>query len=287
MRLKRQLYVSTGTMVGISNGYDYRRALGEIKKLADSGLCDGIELMMLKFYYDKVDEVVSAVRQSGVFPATIHCEKDVGTMISDAGVLDADGKHDEAEAKYREAVRLFHLNCTAAQKLDIKRMVLHLWGGISSDKHIEYNISKLPELNMIAAEYGVRILCENIPSNHTDPRTNWHKLLPALGDGGLIFDTRFGKLHEQIREILTDRELTDRIEHVHISDFAGKYREFSALRPILHPGEGSVDFAETSRLLDDIDYSGTLTLESPVMEEDRLNIEKITKTLEYLRADFT
>lgn len=283
---KRQLYVSTGTMVGHSNGYDYRRALEEIRRLQDSGLCDGIELMMLKFYYDKVDDVVSAVRESGVIPATIHCEKDVGTIISDAGVLHSEGKTEEAEENYREAVRLFHLNCTAAQKLQIKRMVLHLWGGISSDGHIEYNISKMPELNEIAAQYGVRILCENIPSNHADPRTNWHKLLPNLGNAGLIFDTRFGKLHEQIREILTDKELTDKIEHIHISDFAGKYREFSALRPILHPGEGSINFPETAELLNGFNYRGTITLESPVMEGENLNIEKITRTLEYLRKDF-
>lgn len=286
-REMRQLYVSTGTMVGQSNGFHYRRALSEIKKLADRGICDGIELMMLKFYYDKVDDVVSAVRESGLFPATIHCEKDVGTMLSEAATLDFEGKKHEAEEEYSEAVRLFQLNCTVAEKLSIGRMVLHLWGGIASDGHIDYNISKISELNDIASRYGVRILCENIPSNHTDPRTNWHKLLPYLGNAGLIFDTRFGKLHEQISEILSDKELTDKIEHIHISDFAGKYREFSALRPILHPGEGSIDFPEVARLLNAIDYRGTITLESPIMEGEWLNIEKITRTLEYLRHDFS
>lgn len=284
---KRPLYVSTGTLVGHPNGFDYRRALREIRRLQDKGLCDGLELMMLRFYYDKIEEVTDAVRDSDCNPATIHCEKDVGTIISDAGVLDAEGKHDEAEEKYREAVCLFRLNCTAAEKLSIGRMVLHLWGGISSDGNIEYNISKMNELNRIAAEYGVRILCENIPSNHTDPRRNWHLLLPHLGDAGLIFDTRFGKLHEQIREILTDDALVPHIEHIHISDFAGTYRDFSALRPILHPGEGSIDFSEVAQLLDDMNYRATITLESPVMAGENLDIPKLEKTLTYLRADFS
>ncbi|MBQ4353389.1 MAG: sugar phosphate isomerase/epimerase [Clostridia bacterium] len=284
---RRPLYVSTGTLVGHSNGFDYRRALREIRRLEEKDLCDGLELMMLRFYYDKIDEVTDAVRDSGCRAATIHCEKDVGTLISDAGVLDAEGKTDEAENTYREAVRLFRLNCRAAENLSIGRMVLHLWGGISSDRHIAYNIAKLPELNRIAAEHGVRILCENIPSNLTDPRHNWHLLLPHLGNAGLIFDTRFGKLHEQTREILTDPALTAKIEHIHISDFAGTYRDFAALRPILRPGEGSIDFAETAELLNAIPYRGTITLESPVMVGEEHDIPKLEKTLAFLRRDFS
>lgn len=281
----RELYTSTGTLVGHSNGFNYRRALTEIAGLVERGFCDGLELMMLKFYYDKLDDVADAVRQSGVKPAVIHCEKDVGTMISDAGILHYDGKTDEAEALYRDAEELFRLNCVMAEKLEIPRMVLHLWGGISSDAHIEYNISKMYRLNEIAAAHGTRILCENIPSNHADPRTNWKKLLPYLGDAGLIFDTRFGKLHEQTRDILADNALTDKIEHVHISDFGGTYRDFYALRPILHPGEGKIDFSEVAELLNGFGYTGTITLESPVMEGEALNIPKIEKTLAYLQEN--
>ena len=279
----RELYTSTGTLVGHSNGFNYRRALKEIAGLAERGFTDGLELMMLKFYYDKIDDVADAVRKSGVRAATIHCEKDVGTMISDAGILDHDGRTDEAEALYGEAEELFRQNCIMAEKLEIPRMVLHLWGGLSSDRNIEYNISKMARLNEIAAGHGTRILCENIPSNHTDPRTNWKKLLPYLGNAGLIFDTRFGKLHEQTRETLTDAALTGKIEHIHISDFGGTYRDFRALRPILHPGEGTVDFGEVAALLNGFGYTGTITLESPVMEGEELNIPKIEKTLAYLR----
>jgi len=281
----RELYTSTGTLVGHSNGFDYRRALREIYGLAERGFTDGLELMMLKFYYDKIDDVANAVMQSGVRAATIHCEKDVGTMISDAGILDYDGKNDEAEALYHQAEDLFRANCVMAEKLEIPRMVLHLWGGLSSDSHIEYNISKISALNRIAASHGTRILCENIPSNHADPCTNWKKLLPHLENAGLIFDTRFGKLHEQTREILTDDTLTAKIEHIHISDFGGTYRDFRALRPILHPGEGTIDFAEVTDLLNGFSYTGTVTLESPVMEGEALNIPKIEKTLKYLREN--
>lgn len=282
----KRLYVSTGTMVARDNGYDYMRALGEIKRLEQQGLCDGLELMMLKFYYDKREKVIDAIKSFGVNAATIHCEKDIGTMLSDAGALIERGETHDAEAMLHDAIDLFRYNCTFAEKLNTDRMVIHLWGGYNSDSHIEYNIEKYCTLRDIAAEYGVRLLVENIPSRIYDPRSNWHKLLPCLGDGGLVFDTRFGMLHRQIEGILRDSALTEKIEHVHISDFAGTYRQFRALRPILHPGEGSVDFVKTAGLLNKIGYCGTITLESPVVEGEDLDMAKLAGTLRFIRETF-
>ncbi|MBE6626897.1 MAG: sugar phosphate isomerase/epimerase [Ruminococcaceae bacterium] len=280
------LLVSTGTMVARENGYDYIRALGEIKRLADQGLCQGLELMMLKFYYDKREAVVSAIKDFGVNAAVIHCEKDIGTMISDAGGLLERGDLHDAEAMIHDAYDTFRYNCTFAEKLGIGRMVLHLWGGFNSDSHIDYNIESYRVLHDIAAEYGVRLLVENIPSRMYDPRSNWKRLLPYLGDGGLIFDTRFGMLHRQIEGILHDTAITEKIEHVHISDFAGTYRQFKALRPILHPGEGFVDFKKTADLLKKAGYNGTITLESPVVDGEDLDIAKLANTLRYIREIF-
>ncbi len=283
--MKNLLLVSTGTMVGSENGFNYKRALAEIYALTEKGLADGAELMMLKHYYDKKDSVCEAVKASGVIPHVIHCEKEIGTMISEAARLDASGECDDAEALYKSATELFRLNCAFAEILRVPRMVLHLWGGIDSDRYVEYNISKFDDLTGIAAEHGVRILVENIPSNCHDPLSNWRLLMPQIGEAGLIFDTRFGKLHEQSADILSDSEITAKIEHVHVSDFAGKYREFKALRPILHPGEGTIDFAEVFALLRGVGYRGSVTLESPIMVGDGLDIKKIEKTMSYIKEN--
>lgn len=283
---KRKLYPSTGTMVSHHNGYDYRRALREFVRLREHGFCDGVELMMLQFYYDKLETVADTVNSSGMVDPTsvIHCEKEVGTMISDAGVLASDGRSDDADALYRQAYALFRENCRMAEMTDLHRMVLHLWGGRSSDGHVDYNASKLCELAETAAEYGVRLLVENVPSNHDDPLSNWLRLLnlPFPENTAFIFDTRFGKLHDQTRETLTNPKIVPHVEHIHISDFAGTYRDFSKLRPVLHPGEGSVDFAEVARLLDAMNYGSTITLESPVMVGDSYDIPKLERTLRYL-----
>lgn len=280
------ILVSTGTMVGKSNGYDYERALCEIKKLEDKGLCFGCELMMLTYYYDKLDILIESVKRWKVTPAVIHCEKEIGSIISDAGILFSRGIKDEANELYAKALSLFKMNCYTANKLDIQRMVLHLWGGISSDKNIEYNVSKLTELEEVAAEYDVRLLIENIPSNTNDPLSNWHRVLPVLKNGGLVFDSRFGKLHEQIAETLTDSEIIPHIEHIHISDYTGGYRNFKALRPILHPRDGVIDFVEVAEYIKRINYSGTLTLESPIMNDEALDILKLEDTLRYLDGLF-
>ena len=281
-----RVYVSTGTMVGRENGFDYVRALRELAVLQEEGFCDGIELMMLIFYYDKLDRVVGEVVSSGVTPAVIHCEKEIGTMLSECGTLRASNRLDEEKARYSETLDLFRMNCDTGCRLGVKRMVLHLWGGMHSDHHIDYNAEKLPELSEIALGYGLRILVENIPSQKADPRRNWHTVLPLLGNGGFVFDTRFGMLHRQIEGILDDSDLVKRIEHVHISDFAGTYREFRALRPILHPGEGHIDFEMVASLLRRNGYGSSITVESPVISGTELDTDKMRKTLSYVRDRF-
>ncbi len=286
--MKRMILTSTGTMVSRLNGFDYKRALREAAVLCRDGLCRGIELMMLTHYYDKYEDVVAEIRANGLSAPVIHCEKEIGTMLSDAGYHASSGNTAEEEAIRREAMTLFCLNCKIGSLAGSSRMVLHLWGGVNSDCHLDYNIATLGELNAIAADHGLCLLIENIPSVAGDPRSNWHRILSAdaMDKGGFIFDTRFGKLHEQIDAILTDPMLLPRIQHIHISDFGGTYRDFKALRPILHPGEGTVDFPRIAALLDAMDYRNTITLESPVALENDMDIPKLRQTLAYLNEIF-
>ena len=282
----RRLLCSTGTMVSRYNGYDYKRALGVTRDLYDRGKIDGAELMMLHFYYDKFDEVTSAVTDCGVPFPVIHCEKDVGMELSDAGVLLEEGKADEAADMTAKTLETFRYNCKFGKKIGAGMMVLHLWGGFASDTHIEYNCRYIDEMTETAKEYGLTLLVENIPSTKYDPLSNWHRVLDACKNARFIFDTRFGALHDQAAEILSDREITDRLLHVHVSDFVGGYRNFKALRPIPHPGEGVVDFDLISRGLDAIGYGGTITLESPVVNGTELDTAKLESTFEYMDRKF-
>lgn len=283
---KRTILASTGTLVGRLNGYDITLVSRILPPLMEDGLIAGGELMMLNSYYDRMDAVAAEWHTAGIPFPVLHCEKDVGTLFSDAGAFFASGEREEAESTSSRALALFQKNCEMAAMMHASRMVLHLWGGRNSDAHLPYNGEMLSRCREIIRPYGVRLLIENIPSACRDPLLNWRDLLPLGEDVGLIFDTRFGNLHRQTEKIWADGEIVPHIEHIHISDHKGAERDFSSLRPILHPGEGMIDFDRFASILDEKRYEGTITLESPVIMEGGADGDKLRRTLMYLNERF-
>ena len=277
-----RILCSTGTMVGRENDFNYRRAVDVIASLKEDGYLFGGELMMLKHYYDKKSEVTACVKASGVPYPVIHCEKGVGTDISHAAYLASVRDYMGEDELYAAALKNFRLNCSFGEAVGAKMMVLHLWGGEDSDSHIEYNCDKLQSLSAIAMSHGIKLLIENVPSTTHDPHSNWIRACDEYPGCGFIFDTRFATLHDQVEETLTDPLVRFNLSHVHVSDFVGGYRNFKALRPIPHPGEGVVDFDLVFRLLRDFDYSGTVTLESPVINGVELDLEKLKSSLRFI-----
>ena len=280
----QSLLCSTGTIVGRANGFDIHLVTRILPPFIEQGLIDGAELMMLPVYYDRLAAVSGEWLAAGIALPVIHADKNIGTLLSDAAVADAEGDRTGADACRRQALENFRLNCEMGALASSGAMVLHLWGGMNSDRHVAYNVSVLPELCGIIRPYGIRLLIENVPSNTHDPLTNWRRLLPYLGECELIFDTRFGQLHRQIEETWADEDIAPHIRHIHVSDIRGAHRDFSTLRPILHPGEGMIDFPALRRILDAHGYSGTLTLESPVIQDGGADGEKLKRTLSYLNT---
>lgn len=288
---KRQLYCSTGTMVERMSGYRWQLVNEHMPELMEKIPIDGIELMMLPVYYDQMNEMAKSFLADGLKFPVIHCEKEVGTMFSRAEGNDIN-----------DALDLFRLNCEMGAMVNSEKMVLHLWGGRESDSHVDDNIALIDTLLSIIEPYNIRLLIENIPCTHSSPLENWRKIYPYFPRVGFVYDTRFGELHLQSPEILSEVFLWEKKDfccyrksdsdvcfsdspvcHVHISDFNGGYKDFSALRPILHPCEGKIDFPMIARKLDENGYSGSITLESPVMTENGLDIDKLKNSLTYIR----
>ncbi len=276
---KRTILASTGTIVGRINNYGTHLVTKILPALMEENLISGGELMMLNAYYERLSPIAAEWNGAGIPFPVIHCEKDVGTLISDAGALYAAGDREAAEAARARAAELFRLNCEMGAMVHASRMVLHLWGGRNSDRYMDTNKAILAELLTIIRPYKIRLLIENIPSAMLDPLQNWHKLLPLCPETGFIFDTRFGNLHRQMEAIWADPAIQPHIEHIHISDHIGEERDFSSLRPILHPGEGMIDFDAFARILDANGYANTITLESPVIEEGGADDKKLRQTL--------
>lgn len=283
---RKNIYCSTGTTVGRRNGYNIHLVTELFPSLIEQGFMEGAEFMMLPVYYSQMRDVADEWLGAGIQFPVIHCEKEVGTLLSNAGSAAAAGERDAADALIRRALYDFSRNCEMGAMAGSRRMVFHLWGGLDSDSHMEYNISVLPQLEELIRPYGIRLLIENVPCTTNDPLTNWKSLLPVLNECGLIFDTRFGFFHRQIDEIWQDEQIYSHIEHIHIGDIRGAAKDFTTLRPIYHPGEGMVDFSSVSRRLREVKYSGSVTLESPVVTDGGADGEKLKVGLRYVRDLF-
>lgn len=280
--MEHGVFCSTGTTVGRANGYNIHLVTEAFPHFMERGLISGAELMMIPVFYDRMKEVAQEWLRAGLRFPVIHCEKEIGTKLSDAGKAFAAGDEDSGRSLYRYAIDDFRRNCEMAAMAGCERMVFHLWGGLTSDSYASYNISILPELLDILRPYRVRLLIENVPCTTKDPLSQWKALAGHLGSCGLIFDTRFGFFHRQTREIWNEETVVPHIEHIHISDIRGEERDFSALRPIYHPGEGMVDFLDVADCLMQADYRGTFTLESPVIRPDGADIPKLAESLQFL-----
>lgn len=285
------IFLSTGSLVERRNGYDYNQIIKVIPALTDAGFISGGELMVIKLWYDKFPGLLKDFLSAGCTFPVIHSDKEIGTALSDAGTLLARGDRANSNRRRTEAFDMFRQCCEWGQAAGSSRLVLHLWGGYSSDRAIEYNIAALPELIEIAEKYEIRVMCENVPSSVTDPLTNWLKIREYFGRVGLVFDTRFATCHRQPKETLSNEEVFPHIEHVHISDYRGAVKDFSCLRPVYHPGEGIADFPLIFSYLRK-KPGLTFTLESPGIagwNDDRSDINEVwlRRSISFIRAMLT
>lgn len=282
-----EVYLSMGSLVERRNGYDTDFAKRTICSLIEDGAIDGAEFMFIKLYYGREVALAREFVAAGCRFPTFHTDKDIGAYLADAAAALEEGDRANAEELRAKALNMFRRNCETASEAGSSRLVLHLWGGLNSDRHIEYNAAALGELTEIADGLGLKILVENVPSVVTDPLHNWHVISGALGKVGLVFDTRFATCHDNAAETLSDPAVTPFIEHVHISDYRGGHKEFKCLRPVFHPGEGRADFPLIFSRLSALNYRGTFTLESPAIvgEGPEPDFDRLKRSLSFVRAE--
>ena len=265
--MNNKIFCSTGTIIGRENNYDYNFILQNAHKIES----DGFELMMLKAYYTNFNIMSKLFAQNNLYFPVLHTDKDIGTLISTNGTGDVD-----------EAIRLYEANCVFAADIGAEKIVLHLWGGPDSDKNPDNNIIVCERLIEISIKHNLKLMIENIPCAIGNPLNHWDKLL-KYEEVYFILDTRFLAFHEQTKSIFeTNWFKNENLIHMHVSDLAGQPHDFSSLRPILHPNEGVIDFKIFFNKLKPI-YNGTVTLESPVLSKNGLDIEKLNKSLKYIK----
>ena len=266
-----KIYCSSGVMVGRINNNNYKLITRYFPSLIDAGYINGVEFMFSNSFYDKLDDIYNEISYYGILFEVMHFDKEIGIMLSESSADIAN-----------KAMELLEINCKFAKRIGAKKGVFHLWGGIKSDSNIEFNISYIPKIICMFNKYDIELLIENIPCTNSSGLNIWKRLYSFLPQIGFIFDTRFGAFHDEINEIF-DEPIWNHIKHIHISDYSSYPRNFSKIRPILHPSEGVIDFDELFKKLKKVNYTNSITLESPVFGEIEPDIEKLKNSLNYIK----
>ena len=260
---------STGTFIGRANNADYTI----IPEITSKLRCDGIELLFMMVWNDRLQEIAKEVKSSGVNIYSAHLDKNIGMLFSEG--TDKDDK---------DALKMFEKNIIAAKISGAKIAVLHLWGGPKSDGQIARTKKHLSQMYKISNELGVTLTIENIPCLFSDPLSVWKELHEEYPEIRFTFDTRFAAYHDQYMDIYNSGLWTS-VAHVHVSSFNGKKNEIGFIRPILHYDEGAIDF---DHLFSNMPlYKGAVVLESPALKEDgSINTDRLNKSLDHIRDSF-
>lgn len=268
-----QILCSTGALVGPSNGRDYRL----LKGLSEQLCCDGFEFMMYSAWYEETDKLVEGLFDMQLNIPVMHCQKSVGEAISKGG-----------SDNMKDAFDRFEVNCRIAEKIGAKKMVMHLWDGMTSDSNFENNISAYTYLKETAAAYGLDLLIENVVCNVDDPMKHWCELREAYSDIHFIFDTKMAAFHEQL-ELIYQKEYEwlwkdGHIRHYHVNDYAGGFKDWKNLKT-LPIGKGHIDFDRFFAYIKEIGYTDTFTVEATAFRADgTVDVDMLNTQFAYIRG---
>lgn len=267
-----QILCSVGALIGKANDRNHRLLIPFSEQLT----CDGFEFLMYSSWYDTLNQIVSDLQKTSLFFPTFHCEKHVGQKISIGGA-----------ENLTEALRLFEINCQAAEALGSEKLILHLWDGEPSDQHFEYNLAAYPLLREIADRYKLLLTIENVVCNHADPLSHLAELTAAYPDISFTYDTKMASFHGQHQLIYEPAQewlwSEQHIRHLHINDYAGGIMDWANLKT-LHLGHGHVDFERFFAFLPQTGYQGDYTIEATSLHPDgSVDIDRLNHDFDLLR----
>ena len=264
-----EIYCSTGAFLGRING-------GNLRLLTEHGhhiQCDGFEFMLFPMWYETLQDVIAALRASGLRFPVLHADKSIGDAVSSA-----------QERDFGACLDKWKINLETACALGAKKVVTHIWGVPDSDKYLARLYDRVLRLWETAQTYGLDMLSENCCCVYGSPLDHFLELLRRAPAMGFTVDTRPAQFHRELEaECAADALWHGAVRHLHISDFHGGKREWSALNPILAPGQGDVDYPAFFAHLKRVHYNETATLESPCMYPDRLDWETLNTFLDFIR----
>lgn len=267
-----EILCSTGALIGLPNGRNYRLLESLSKQLS----CDGFEFMMYNSWYGQTEELVAALKEMNLYTPIMHCEKHIGESISKGG-----------KEELRKALQLFEINCRIATSIQARKLVIHLWDGITSDQNFANNISTYAYLADMVKDYGIDLLVENVVCNHENPMKHWCELAEKYPNIHFVFDTKMAAFHNQLdllyREDYAWLWKDNHICHYHVNDYGGGYMDWGNLRT-LSIGKGNIDFDRFFEFIHKIHYNDTFTVEATMFDKDgNIDVDTLNGNFAYIR----
>lgn len=265
-----KILCSTGAVIGPPNGWDFTL----LRKCFDMLECDGYEFLMYGDWHEKIDRIKEVLTEFPVWIPVFHVEKRVGDLIS----RNRDGDTETA-------LNLFQRNCTLARNIGAETLVVHLWGGLDSDKNIAHNFAVYNYLREIADSYELVLTVENVVCNNYSPMCHMRSLVRMYPDIQFTFDTKMAAFHGQLDLLYQEenKKLLPNIRHMHINDYGGGYKEWKKLRT-LHVGEGNVDFHTLFQFINNSGYCGDFTIEATSYDQSGvIDFESLNRSFKKIR----
>ena len=261
-----RILCSTGAIITKTNGRDYDL----LREIVPRTQCDGLEFMMYQRWHDRTEGLKRALSAFEV--PVFHMTKGIGQFVSEDNLPDA--------------AAMFHQDCDLAAASGAKLLVLHLWSGMASDRHIERNIAAYPVLREIAEKHGLLLTVENVLCNTRDPMTHMKALAEAYPDITFTFDTKMAAFHTQLEALyqMENAWLIPHIAHIHVNDYAGGHMDWGNMsaRPL---GAGHIDFDRFFAFVRGMGYRGDFTYEATALNPDAtVRYDELNASLARIRA---
>lgn len=264
---------SSGALITRYNGRDPRL----LRSIWGGLQADGLEFMIYPSWDGRLDEVEETVcrikRDLMIGIPVVHADKRIGELLS----LGSDEELQEARVRFIRGLRI-------AERLNSSLMVLHLWGGPASDRHIERNFSVLADYRAEAEKRGVLLTVENVVCAVGSPLSHLMELMDREPEARFTVDTKMAEFHGELdATVACERLWNGAAAHLHVNDYGGGIKDFSDLR-VLHIGEGHVDFEPFFDRVRASGYSGYATVESTSVRPDgSIDFDRINRSLQGVR----
>ena len=266
------VYVSNGAFITRYNGRDYHL----IERYAPLLHADGLEFLMYTCWDDKVKEVRRFLTGLRLQYPVMHLDKNIGETLSEKGMEGRD-----------EAFRLLSRDLDTACEIGADKLVMHLWNGPFSDTHFDDAAGLLEDMLELAEKRGKLLTVENVTCARNLCLDHLLVLASRYPEVRFTYDTKMAHLHGENGLLSADKYASllkeGLICHLHVNDSIFPTPDMDRL-PIMHIGDGDVDFAAFFALLRQRGYQGTATVESTSVRKDgSVDIDKLNRSIEEIR----